>query len=158
MTKPHVAKDNFDQILVQFLREKQRTESSHLTGQWPRKEPSRGELVKNNPFHPDRQKASALTIEVPRLYSAMAFAMWQYGVVMNVHLTICWRLLGVTNHDWAVELLSRYNHEAAKWLKVGVDDGVERSRASRRASGTSAPHVFVYVHENAQEKGFHSHE
>ena len=99
MTKPYVAKDNFDQILVQFLREKQRTESSHLTDQCPRSPhmkngPSRREsLVKNNPFHPDRQKASALTVEVPRLYSAMAYAMWQYGVVMNVHLTICWRLL-----------------------------------------------------------------
>jgi hypothetical protein len=49
--------------------------------------------------------------------------MWQYGLVMNVHLTISWRLLGVMNHAWAVKL---YKHEAAKWLDVGIGDGVER--------------------------------
>jgi hypothetical protein len=70
--------------------------------------------------------------------------MWQYGLVMNVHLTICWRLLGVMNHAWAVKL---YKHEAAKWLDVGIGDGVERCRLSRRASGTSAQHVFVYTHD-----------
>lgn len=99
-----------------------------------------------------------LRSEVPRLYSAMAFAMWQYGKVMNAHLTICWKLLGVTDAKKAVGILSKYNHEAAKWLSIGDGDNVMRSRQSRRASGSSVPHLFVYVHEQAQEKGFHSHE
>lgn len=111
-----------------------------------------------NPFLQAPARASALTIEVPRLHAALAFAMWQYGSVMNTHLIVCWRLLGITDDNKAVKLLSLYNQEAAKWLNVGIGDGVERRRFSRRASGTSAPHVFVYVHEQAREKGFHTHE
>ena len=60
-----------------------------------------------------------LRLEVPRLYSAMAFAMWQYGRVMNAHVTILWKLLGVTDPNKAAEILSKYNHEAAKWLSIG---------------------------------------
>lgn len=123
-----------------------------------------GQRLKINPFQPDKPtaskklRASALRSEVSSLYSALAFAMWQYGRVMNTHVTICWKLLGVTDHNEAARLLSLYNHEAAKWLAVGDGDGVVRSRRARRASGTSAHHVFVYVHEQALEKGFHSHE
>ena len=99
-----------------------------------------------------------LRSEVPRLYSAMAFAMWQYGRVMNAHMTVVWKLLGVTDPSKAVKILSKYNHEAAKWLKVGEGDNVVRSRRSRRSSRASMPHLFVYVHEQAEEKGFHTHE
>lgn len=154
MTKLYVPKDNFDQNLIRYLLEKNRTKPLH-PADLKKKEAA---LRKNNPFHPSRQKASTLTVEVPRLYAAVAFAMWQYGAVMNAHLTICWRLLGITHHAKAAELLSLYNHEAAKWLDVGMGDGVERSRITRRSSGTSEPHVFVYVHENARDKGFHTHE
>ena len=66
-------------------------------------------LLKNNPFwpaEPTTPRASMLRSEVPRLYSAMAFAMWQYGKVMNGHLTICWKLLGVTDPNKAVQILS----------------------------------------------------
>ena len=84
--------------------------------------------------------------------------MWKYGKLMNAHLTICWKLLGVTDSTKAVEILSKYNHEAAKWLRVGEGDNVVRTRQSRRASWISAPHLFVYVHETAQEKGLHTHE
>jgi hypothetical protein len=118
-----------------------------------------------NPFLPMPQpvpqtsaRASALTTEVPRLYAALAFAMWQYGSLMNAHLTICWKLLGVTNHTEAAGFLSRYNKQAAKWLGVGLGDKVARSRVSRRVAGSVRPHLYVYVHENAHEKGFHSHE
>ncbi|WP_298372302.1 hypothetical protein [uncultured Bradyrhizobium sp.] len=158
MTKLSVPKDNFDQTLARFFHEQEKMKL--LSPADLRKYLSKKEAAfrKNNPFHPSRQKASALTVEVPRLYAAVAYAMWQYGVIMNAHLTICWRLLGVMNHAWAAELLSRYNHEAAKWLDVGIGDGVERRRVSRRSSGTSALHLFVYVHENAREKGFHTHE
>ncbi|WP_407167919.1 hypothetical protein [Bradyrhizobium sp. ORS 111] len=158
MTKLSVPKDNFDQNLARFFHEQEKMKL--LSPADLRKYLSKKEAMfrKNNPFHQSRQKASALTVEVPRLYAAVAYAMWQYGVVMNTHLIICWRLLGITHHAKAAELLSLYNHEAAKWLDVGTGDGVERRRVTRRASGTSAPHVFVYVHENAQEKGFHTHE
>lgn len=118
-----------------------------------------------NPFLPVPQtvpqpvaRASALTTEVPRLYAALAFAMWQYGSLMNTHLIICWKLLGVTDHADAVDFLSRYNQQAGKWLGIGVGDKVVRSRVSRRVAGGARPHLYVYVHENAHEKGFHSHE
>lgn len=163
MTTPSTPKDNFNQNLVQYLLERQSSRATGSRGSWLSSLPvaddrAHRELVKNNPFHPDRIRPSSLTVEVPRLYAAISFAMWKYGVVMNSHLTICWRLLGITHNSKAAEYLSCYNHEAAKWLKVGVGDKVERQRASRRASWMSAPHIFVYVHEQARDKGFHTHE
>lgn len=163
MTNLSVPQDTLSRNLAQYLREKRRTNFSPYTNLQSSPPPAKGsrehrKQIKSNPFHPDRFKASALTVEVSRLYSAIAFAMWQYGVVMNVHLTICWRLLGITHHEKAAEVLSRYNHEAAKWLKVGIGDNVERRRVSRRASDTSASHFFVYAHENARDRGFHTHQ
>lgn len=168
-------RDTFARDIAQYRHENRKTLFAHLARKdWPRlarmnrSSPERvffrsasGRLLKINPFRSDersKERASMLRSEVPRLYSAMAFAMWRYGRVMNAHLTVCWKLLGVTDHNEAARLLSLYNHEAAKWLGVGDGDDVVRSRRSRRTSGTSAPHVFVYVHEQAQEKGFHSHE
>jgi hypothetical protein len=181
MTKLSHPTDTFARDIAQYRYENRKMLFAHLPRKdWPPlvrvcprssrglyfRSPS-GERLKINPFRPDepmKQKASAplresmLRSEVPRLYSAMAFAMWQYGRVMNAHMTVLWKLLGVTDPNEAVKILSKYNHEAAKWLTVGDGDDVMRSRRSRRASGTSAPHLFVYVHEQAQEKGFHTHE
>jgi hypothetical protein len=160
-----VLRDTFARDIAQYRYENQKTLFAHLPRKdWPRLvrvRLSSQRLLKNNPFRsaePAKCRASMLCSEVSRLYSAMAFAMWQYGRVMNAHLTILWKLLGVTDHKKAVQILSKYNHEAAKWLSVGDGDNVVRSRFSRRSFGTSAPHVFVYVHEQAQEKGFHTHE
>jgi hypothetical protein len=174
-----VPRDTFARDLAQYRYENRKTLFAHLPCKdWPRlvrvyprlpqrlffRSPS-GQLLKINPFRPAKPtkaralvRASMLRSEVPRLYSGMAFAMWQYGRVMNAHLTILWKLLGITDHDEAVKILSKYNHEAAKWLSVGHGDNRVRSRFSGRSLGTSAPHIFVYVHEQAQEKGFHTHE
>lgn len=181
MTKLSHPTDTFARDIAQYRYENRKTLFAHLPRKdWPPlvrvcprssrglyfRSPS-GERLKINPFRPDepmKEKASAplresmLRAEVPRLYSAMAFAMWQYGRVMNAHMTILWKLLGVTDPNKAVEILSKYNHEAAKWLKVGEGDNVVRSRRSRRSSRASMPHLFVYVHEQAQEKGPHTHE
>lgn len=163
-------RDTFARDIAQHLYENRKTLFAHLPRKdWPRltrvHRLSSRRLLKNNPFRPAELtkvrasvRASMLRSEAPRLYSAMAFAMWQYGRVMNAHVTILWKLLGVTDHNTAVKILSKYNHEAAKWLGVGDGDDVVRSRFSRRSLGTSAAHVFVYVHEQAQEKGFHTHE
>lgn len=164
-----VPRDTFARDIAQYRFENQKTLFAHLPRKdWPRLvrvRLSSQRLLKNNPFRSAEPakvrtsvRASMLRSEVPRLYSAMAFAMWQYGRVMNAHLTILWKLLGVTDHNKAVQILSKYNHEAAKWLSVGDGDNVARSRFSRRSFGASAPHAFVYVHEQAQEKGFHTHE
>lgn len=164
-------KDNFAHDIAQYRHENRKTLFAHL----PRKDwpltvrmylpMTPRERSESNPFRsakPMKAKAlvreSMLRSEVPRLYSAMAFAMRQYGRVMNAHVTILWKLLGVTDPNAAAKILSKYNHEAAKWLAVGDGDDVVRSRRSRRASGMSALHLFVYVHEQVQEKGFHTHE
>lgn len=172
-------RDTFARDIAQHLYENRKTLFAHLPRKdWPRlvrvypRSPQRlyfrspsGQRLKINPFRaagPTKVRVSVrssmLRSEVPRLYSAMAFAMWQYGRVMNAHVTILWKLLGVTDHNKVVKILSKYNHEAAKWLGVGDGDNVVRSRFSRRSFGTSVPHTFVYVHEQAQEKGFHTHE
>ncbi|QQO18607.1 hypothetical protein JJB98_01085 [Bradyrhizobium diazoefficiens] len=172
-------RDSFARDIAQYRYENQKTLFAHLPRKdWPRlvrvrpKSPQRlyfrspsGQRLKMNPFRaagPTKVRAlgreSMLRSEASRLYSAMAFAMWQYGRVMNAHMTILWKLLGVTDHDKAVGILSKYNHEAAKWLSVGEGDNTVRSRFSKRSSGASVPHAFVYVHEQAQEKGFHTHE
>lgn len=172
-------RDTFARDIAQYRYENQKTLFAHLPRKdWPRlvkvypKSPQRlyftspsGERMKINPFCSAKPRkgralvrASMLRSEVSRLYSAMAFAMWQYGRVMNAHLTILWKLLGITDPNKAVQILSKYNHEAAKWLGVGDGDDVVRSRFSKRSLGASAPHAFVYVHEQAQEKGFHTHE
>lgn len=164
-------KDNLARDIAQHRYENRKTLFAHLPRKdWPltvrmNLPMTSRELSESNPFRsakPTKAKtpvrASMLRSETPRLYSAMAFAMWQYGRVMNAHMTVLWKLLGVTDPNEAVKILSKYNHEAAKWLAVGDGDDVVRSRHSRRALGTSALHLFVYVHEQAQEKGFHTHE
>ena len=179
ITSQATPRDTFARDIAQYRYENRKMLFAHLPRKdWPSlvrvypRSPQRlffrspsGQRLKINPFRADEPtkvrplvRASMLRSEVPRLYSAMAFAMWQYGQVMNAHVTILWKLLGVTDPNKAAEILSKYNHEAAKWLSIGDGDEVVRSRRSRRASGTSAPHLFVYVHEQAQEKGFHTHE
>jgi hypothetical protein len=181
MTKLSHPNDTFARDVAQYRYENRKTIFAHLPREeWPplvRLSPvsprrlyflsPSGQRLKINPFRPDKPmkakaptslRESMLRSEVPRLYSAMAFAMWQYGRVMNAHLTILWKLLGVTDPNEAARILSKYNHEAAKWLKVGEGDDVVRSRRSRRSSRASVPHLFVYVHEHAQEKGIHTHE
>lgn len=94
--------------------------------------------------------------EVAHLYAGVAFAMWQHGVVMNAHITFDWRKMGVNDASDAVKLLGRYNHEAAKWLRVGKFNK-DALRAGRRF-GHGADFFYVHVHENGGEYGFHTHQ
>ena len=110
----------------------------------------------DNPFaSPVPKRASTLGREVARLYNAVSFLMWQHELVMNAHVIINWRLLGVDERR-AAATLSQYNHEAAKWLRVG-DESMPRQRMTRRASAGGSKHHWVYVHEHARDEGFHTH-
>jgi hypothetical protein len=93
--------------------------------------------------------------EAVRAYEGIAFAMAQHGVVMNAHITINWRQMGVDDASKAVALLGEFNGEAAKWLRVGKPDGLPE-RASRR-QGYGTDYFYVFVHENVGEQGFHTH-
>ena len=98
-------------------------------------------------------KSSSLTsMDVCKIYEAMAFGMWTHGAVMNAHVIIIWAMLGVDERQ-AAKLLGAYLHEAKKWMRVGNGPRVRRIKNSRQ--GSELHHVWV--HENAPGRGFHSH-
>jgi hypothetical protein len=76
------------------------------------------------------------------LYSAVAFANLQ-GHILNAHLTITWRLLGISEHSKAAEALLRSVMNPLKeWY---------------RARSNGKPLVWLYVHEDGNTHGFHTH-
>ncbi|MCU4181787.1 hypothetical protein [Bosea sp. BH3] len=103
-------------------------------------------------------KRPVLRKEVFKIYQAIAFAMRHHGVVLNTHLTIAWGYLGVSDGEQAAWMLTRFNNEAAKWLKVGYIPSVQRRRFGQRASAESSEHFYVYVHEWGRRYGLHTHE
>lgn len=120
-------------------------------------------LLPSNPFGPVVQsmkpRPAALNgSEVVNLYNAVSFTMRHHGVVLNSHITIVWRLMGVRDHAEATRLLTAFNHEVAKWLAVGSEPAQVRKRMTKRAEMGGSEHMYVYVHENARDMGFHTHE
>lgn len=125
-------------------------------------QPFVGTPVAGNPFHPVVQsmkpRRAVLTAgEVVKVYNATSFAMRHHGVVMNTHITIAWRLMGIRDHAEATRVLTAFNHEAAKWLTVGSGPAKLRRRMTKRSQAGGSQHMFVYVHENARDMGFHTH-
>lgn len=96
-------------------------------------------------------------LDVDRLYSGIAFAMWRFGVALNTHLTIVWRGLGINDHRRATSILSRFNKEVAAWLRVG-DARQHRVRRTERSAYAGSPHLYGYVHECSGGQGFHTHQ
>jgi hypothetical protein len=109
-----------------------------------------------NPFT-RKYRPAILTDEPAKLYNAIAFAQWSYGLVLNSHLTITWSLLGVQDHRHAVDILSKFNQEAGKWLAVD-NAGRRRKRTNTQTWGGRSLYVYAYVHECTNERGFHTHE
>lgn len=98
-------------------------------------------------------KPSSLTsTDVCKIYEAMAFGMWAHGVVMNAHVVIIWSMIGLDELQGA-KVLGEYLHEAKKWMRVG--SGPRIRRISKPRSGSELH--YVWVHENAPGRGFHSH-
>jgi hypothetical protein len=120
--------------------------------------PQQASSWRDNPFArpPGRARPSQLGPEVTKLFSAISFAMRHHGVVMNTHVTISWRSLGVSHHREATRQLTKFNHRAAKWLMVGAY-AEHRRRMTQRTWMGASPHMYVYVHENARDEGFHTH-
>lgn len=102
-------------------------------------------------------RPSFLSREVERIYNALSFCMWQHGVIPNAHLTISFGAMRVFNQRAATRMLSLFNKEARRWLRVGEPD-TERYRMTRRAAMGSSPHHYIYVFEFARDFGFHVHE
>jgi hypothetical protein len=78
---------------------------------------------------------------VRRLYEALSYLNLVYRLVMNTQIVIAYELLGITDHEEAALLLSDFHREAAAWFR-------------RRKEH---PYFHVYVHENARDRGFHTH-
>lgn len=103
---------------------------------------------------PPTTKSSTLSgLDAVRVYDGLAFAMRHYGRPMNTHLVIIWSMVPGLDQLEATKLLGKYLERATKWLKVGSRPRVNAVRAPRKGEQMH----YIYVHENAPQRGFHSH-
>lgn len=163
--KPHSFKPDpgFGQRLAAYIYEHSREMWPHLPELKFEPPPGycpRGPVV--NPFRTrppsefagaQRMRGSYLnTTEVQKIYNAMAYAMWKDGIVMNTHVIIIWSMMGLSESEGSA-ILGRYLQVAQKWLRVGTKS--RRRRVANARTGTELR--YVWVHENAVSRGFHSH-
>ncbi|MGJ5051645.1 hypothetical protein ACQR09_31580 [Bradyrhizobium oligotrophicum] len=109
-----------------------------------------------NPFA-RKYRSAALTDEVGRLYNCLAFAMHQYGAVMNGHMTVAWELFGIRDHVKAAAALTEFNARTRKWLEV-EGSGRRRKGTKSETWGPAERYYYAYVHEHASTHGFHTHQ
>jgi hypothetical protein len=104
-----------------------------------------------------RPRSAVLTDEAARLYRSLAFAMHEYGVVMNGHMTVTWEEWGIRNHADATAMLTEFNARMGKWL--GVDaTGRKRKGVASAAYGVGEQYFYAFIHEHASNRGFHTHQ
>lgn len=113
----------------------------------------------SNPFQPAPQparpmQASTLSAEdAGKVFDAISFAMWKHGKVMNAHVVIVWSMIPNVDEVRAAVILGKYLHSAGKWLGVG-----RGPRSRRRIDPRQGDDLhYVWVHENAPDRGFHTH-
>jgi hypothetical protein len=89
-----------------------------------------------------RPASHVLQSEIGSLYNGLSFMNRQFGLTMNAHITLDLSMIGITNHDDCSKILSKFNHETGKWLKV-----------------RDCAHLYAYVHEGSrlQGQGIHTH-
>jgi len=109
------------------------------------------------PMPPLPKRACVLYHEAFKVYDAMAFAMRQ-GIIFNAHLTFVWRFAGVGTADHATELLTKFNHEAGKWLARSLKPDTAYKCHDVRSKLPGTRHTYVAVHEQGDRQGFHTHE
>lgn len=153
--------DELGRTIAIHLYENQREIWSHIKGFNEIRKPTGYQEtpvpVWSNPFSVRRMRPAVLKDEAGRLYNAIAFAQWCYGLVMNAHVTINWGLLGVADHRHAADILSKFNQESAKWLKVD-SRGRRRKNTEVRTWGGKSLYCYAYIHENTNERAFHTHQ
>lgn len=109
-----------------------------------------------NPFRPAPpvMQPSMLTAgDAIKVFNAISFAMWKHGTVMNTHIIIIWSMIPRMDEQNGMRVLGLYLNEARKWL--GVGSGPRRRMINDARQGEQMHHVWV--HENAVQRGFHSH-
>jgi hypothetical protein len=163
MKRPALTVDNVEDPLVTNLRRYLYENSAELWAHLPPKDMpfvAASEVSFQNPFERSNfwPKPKSLDLSaIDGLYGGIAFAMRRYGIALNTHLTIVWRGLGINDHRRAASILSRFNKEAAAWLRVG-DRSQLRVRHTRRSEYGSSMHLYGYVHECSRGQGFHTHQ
>jgi hypothetical protein len=149
--------------LAEFLYENQARLWPHLKGEIiPRPEWYRSKPVEPIPegswgYRAKKvERSSDLTGDhAIKLYDSVAFAMRQHGAIMSAHVVILWESFGVHDHEIATRLLSEHLNQAKKWTAVGKCGEPRRRRRERTGEGFDFR--LVYVHENAKQRGFHTH-
>lgn len=104
-----------------------------------------------------RLRSAVLTDEAARLYRCLAFAMDQYGVVMNGHMTVAWEAWGVRDHAQAASTLTEFNARMGKWLAVN-GAGRKRKGVTSPVYGVGERYFYAFIHENTPVRGFHTHQ
>ncbi len=75
------------------------------------------------------------------------------GKVMNAHVVIVWSMIPNLDELQAVAILGKYLHGVGKWLEVGRGPRWRRQAYPREGDDLH----YVWIHENAPERGFHTH-
>lgn len=104
-----------------------------------------------------RSRSAVLTNEAVRLYNCIAFAMNQFGVTMNGHMTVTWEEFGIHDNARAATVLTEFNTRMNKWLKV-EGTGRKRKGVTAQAFGLPEHYFYAFIHENARDHGFHTHQ
>jgi hypothetical protein len=104
-----------------------------------------------------RSRSAVLTNEAVRLYNCIAFAMDQFGVVLNGHMTVTWEEFGIHDDARAAAVLTEFNTRMNKWLKV-EGTGRKRKGVTAQTLGSPERYFYAFIHENAREHGFHTHQ
>lgn len=78
--------------------------------------------------------------------------MLEHGVTMNVHVIVVWSMMGIDPVEGG-KRLGKYLNEATKWMRVGTEPRFRRVKNPREGAELH----YGWVHENAPNRGFHSH-
>lgn len=83
-----------------------------------------------------------------RLIASVRQLNQHHGLLLNAHVTLHYQSAGITDAKQAAGLLSRFNQAAGRWVATLAADYVHPEWR----------HAYVYVHENARDRGLHTHE
>jgi len=124
----------------------------------------RAELFRST-GHDDWRPTVLAPQSVVRLYDAMSFLNWRYGLYLNCHIVISARKLGFKNHREFVALLPHFHKEIERTFFEGRSSTkpshiriAGKKRIGKRSIGR-APHghFWIQVIEYARSEGLHVH-
>lgn len=95
------------------------------------------------------QSSMLTTNDAMKVFDGISFAMRAHGKALNAHVVIVWSMIRDIDEGKAAKILGRYLNEASKWVAV---------RGGPRSPTRQGDELhYVWVHENAPDRGFHTH-